>query len=611
VLESGLLADAGDHYELSGPLPPLAIPTTLHDSLMARLDRLAPVKEVAQIGAAIGREFSHALLAAVAGRPDTELQSALEQLVASELVFRRGIPPEATYSFKHALVQDAAYQSLLKSKRQQLHARIAEALEQQFPDATEAGPEVLARHLTDAGLAERAVPYWRRAGELAAGGSANLEAIAHLSQGLELIGALPNAAERIDEEFALRMAIGGPLIASKGYAAPEVERTYSRAWALCDRLGRSAELFPVLRGLWNCHLQRGELQRAHDLAQRLVVLAEEQGAPLRRALARRALGTTLFFLGRFADATRELNEGIAIDDAVAAWEDDRADLLLYTERAGVVCRLYSAWASWFLGYPDRALATIEAGFALGQRLAHDHSLAFALSFAAILYSFRREFALARGRAEAAIEIASERRLPQWLASATMCRGFALVGLGQPMAGIAQLETGMSAWHATGSRLLDSQWLDFTAEAYAQAGQFEDALTALDRAAETVVATGECHYQAELHRLRGAVLAETGEHAEAASWFQQAIDTARSQQARSLELRPASPACGPNRANAPRPATSWHRSTAGSPRASRRRTSRTPRPCSTSWREGRLPRRGRGPRLRKDRHRRGVLRWPGS
>jgi predicted ATPase len=298
VLESGLLADAGDRYELSGSLPPLAIPTTLHDSLIARLDRLGAVKEVAQIGAVIGRGFSHELVAAVADRSGADLDAALNQLVGSELVFRRGTPPEATYSFKHALVQDAAYQSLLKSKRQELHARIAHSLEQHLPEAGEIGPEVLAHHLTDAGLAERAIPYWRRAGELAAGRSANLEAIAHLTKGLELVGTLSATPERLDEELALRLAIGGPLIASEGIATPEVERTYSRASALCEQLGRSAELFPVLRGLWNCYFVRGELQRAHDLAVRLVALAEEQEAPLRHALARRALGTSLFYFGR-------------------------------------------------------------------------------------------------------------------------------------------------------------------------------------------------------------------------------------------------------------------------------------------------------------------------
>ena len=475
VLESGLLTDAGDHYELSGPLPPLAIPTTLHDSLMARLDRLAPVKEVAQIGAVIGREFSHELLAAVSPLSANQLGDALDQLVSSELVFRRGTPPEATYSFKHALVQDAAYQSLLKSKRQQLHARIAEVLEERFPDVGETEPEVLAQHLTDAGLAARAIPYWRRAGELAAGRSANVEAIAHLSKGLELIGTLPDAPEHLDEELALRLAIGGPLMATKGYAAPEVERTYSRAWALCDQLGRSAELFPVLRGLWNCYLVRGELQRAHDLAERLVALAEEQGAPLRRALARRALGTTLFFLGRFADAAAALDEGIAIDDAVAAWEDP-AHLLLYTERAGVVCRLYSAWALWFLGFPDRALETIEAGArprptarARQQpRLRPDLGRASAQLPTRVCCGATARRGGDRDRERASPAAVARGRRPYagallWSASVSRRRGS------------HNFATGLAAWNGTGAHLLDTQWLGFIAEAHLRAGQFDDAL----------------------------------------------------------------------------------------------------------------------------------------
>jgi predicted ATPase len=537
MLESGLLVDAGDRWDLSGPLPPLAIPATLHDSLMARLDRLAPVKEVAQIGAVIGREFSHALLATVSPVPEDKLGDVLDQLVASELVVRRGSPPEATYAFKHALVQDAAYQSLLRSRRQQLHARIAKALEQRFSNTVETSPEVLAQHLTEAGQAARAIPYWRRAGELAAGRSANIEAIAHLSKGLELVEALPAAPEHLDEELALRLAIGGPLLATKGYPAPEVERNYSRAWALCDQLDRSAELFPVLRGLWQCYLVRGELQRVYDLADRLAVLAEEQGAPLRRALARRARGATLVYLGRFADAMVALDEGILIDDAVAAREDS-AHRLLYTERAGVVCRLFSAWALWFLGRPDRAVQTMEAALALSQRLAHLHSLAFAHNFAALLHNLRREFTIAQGRAEAAMEIASEHRLAHLLAMATLCRGFALVGLGQRMQGVRQLRTGLAAWNETGAHLLDTQWLGFLAEAHLTAGEFDDALTALDRAAETAAATRERHYQAELYRLRGVVLAESGDAAKAASWLDQAIDSARSQEAKSLELRAA-------------------------------------------------------------------------
>jgi predicted ATPase len=514
-----------------------SIPASLHDSLMARLDRIPEVKEIAQTAACIGREFDYALLAAIADRPQPGLAATLDRLTAAELIFRRGSPPEARYTFKHALVQDAAYRSLLKSRRQQLHARIAHVLEEGLAGAGENGPEVLAQHLTDAGLAGRAIPYWRRAGELAAARSANAEAVAHLSRALEFIGTLSDGPALREEELALLMAIGGPLMATKGYGAPEVERTYSRASALCDQLGRSAELFTVLRGLWSYYNVRGELQRAHDLAERLVVLADSQGVPLRRALARRALGTALFFLGRFADATATLEEGIAIDDAVAGWEEHRSDLVLYTERASVAGRLYSAWALWFLGFPDRAVRTMEAGFALGQRLAHANSLAFALTRVALLHNLRREFATARGRAEAAIDIARQHHMAEWFAQATMCRGFALVGLGQQIEGIAQLRTGLAAWDGVGNRLLDPQWLGYAAEAYLRARQFDDALSTLDRAAEAG-ATGTCHYQAELHRLRGEILAETGEYAEAESWFHQAIDKARSQEAKSLELRAA-------------------------------------------------------------------------
>jgi predicted ATPase len=362
-----------------------------------------------------------------------------------------------------------------------------------------------------------------------------VEAIAHLSKGLELVGTLPDAPEHLAKELALRLAIGGPLIFTKGTAAPEVEQSYSRAWALCDGLGRSAELFPVLRGLWNYHLVRGHLQRADHLSARLVALAEQQGTAAPRALARRARGTTLFFLGRFADATRGLSEGIAIDDPAC---EDPAHLLLYAERGGLVCRLYSAWSLWFLGFPDQALERIEAGLALGQRLAHVHSLTFALNWAAVLHNLRREFAVARRRAEAAIEISGKHRMSEWVGHASASRGFALVGLGDQTEGITQLQTSLAALSVTGARVIDTQWLGFLAEAHLQAGQFQNALAALDRAAETSAATGECHYQAELYRLRGIVLMETGDTTGAASWLDRAIDTARSQQAKSLELRAA-------------------------------------------------------------------------
>jgi predicted ATPase len=325
-------------------------------------------------------------------------------------------------------------------------------------------------------------------------------------------------------------------MANKGFPAAEVERTYSRASALCQQMNRSAELFPALKGLWACYFERGEYQRAYDLATQLVMLADEQ-EDTRRALARRAVAASLFFLGRFADAANAANEGITIDDALATREDS-AHLLLYTDSAAVVCRLYSAWTLWYLGFPDSALQKVEAGLAIAQRLEHASSIAFALIIAADLHNLRREFELAHRRAEAAIEIAREHRMSEWLGHATSCRGYALVGLGQQAEGIAQIHSGLAAWHVTGGRLLDTQWLGSLAAAHLQAGRFADSLKMLDLAAETAAATGECHYQAELHRLRGTVLAKTGEEAEAASWLEHAIKCAHSQQAKSLELRAA-------------------------------------------------------------------------
>jgi predicted ATPase len=262
VLESGLLRDAGDHYELLGPLPPLAIPATLHDSLLARLDRLAPVKEVAQIGAALGREFSHALLAAVDDRSEAELQAALDQLVASELVFRRGTPPEATYSFKHALVQDAAYGTLLKSRRQQLHARIAQVLEGQFPETVETQPEVLAHHCTQAGFIEKAVEYWHRAGERAARRSANIEAIRHLEMALELLASLPDDRGRAERELGLLTLLSPALMVIKGTGAEEVATTLERARRAARELQSLDHIIPATLGLWLFHNSRGDFGRA-------------------------------------------------------------------------------------------------------------------------------------------------------------------------------------------------------------------------------------------------------------------------------------------------------------------------------------------------------------
>jgi predicted ATPase/class 3 adenylate cyclase len=277
VLASGVLREQEDHYELTGPLPPLAIPATLHDALMARLDRLAPIKAVAQLGATIGRTFPYDLLYAVAPFEEATLQAGLRQLVEAELLYQRGVPPQATYLFKHALIQEAAYQSLLRSIRQQYHQRIAQVLEEQFPESATTQPELLAQHYTEAGQTDKAMHYWQRAGQQALQRSAHLEAVSHLRQGLKVLKTLPETPARAQYELALQTTLGPALMAIKGYAAVEVEQAYARARELCHQAGETPQLFPTLWGLWRFYSGRGALQKAQELGEDLLALAQRLG----------------------------------------------------------------------------------------------------------------------------------------------------------------------------------------------------------------------------------------------------------------------------------------------------------------------------------------------
>jgi predicted ATPase len=313
VLESGLLREAGERYELVGPLPSVAIPSTLQDSLLARLDRLAPVKEVAQIAAVIGREFSYELLAATAQMDEPKLRAALNELVHAELAFRRGTPPNAFFSFKHALVRDAAYHSLLKSRRQQLHCRIATILLERFPDRAEAEPEVVAHHATEGGLLDHAVSYWHKAGLRATYRSANAEAIAHLSRGLDLLAQLPETSARDGREIDLEIALGIPLAAIKGHASAEALAAYVRAHELCSKLGgETAQFFPVLRGLWTGYRAQGRMHTARDLADRLVVIAQRRGDQSLLLEAHHAHWTTQFCLGEWRSVCEHTAQGLAL-----------------------------------------------------------------------------------------------------------------------------------------------------------------------------------------------------------------------------------------------------------------------------------------------------------
>jgi class 3 adenylate cyclase/tetratricopeptide (TPR) repeat protein len=312
LLESGLLREEGDHYVLTGPLASATIPATLHDALMARLDRLGVAKALAQLGAVLGREFSYAVIEVLASLDETTLQARLAQLVEAELLYQRGRPPRATYRFKHALIQDTAYASLLKSSRQQVHQQVAQVLEAQFPDTVATQPELVAQHYTEAGLTEQAISYWQQAGQQALQRSANLEAVRHLTQGLELLATLPETPARAQQDLDLQLTLGTALMATKGHAAPEVEQTYARALALCAQVGETPQLFPTLRGLCRFYITRGMLPTAWELGEQLYRLAQRVVAPAPLLEAHDALGSILFYLGEYAAARTHLEQGLAL-----------------------------------------------------------------------------------------------------------------------------------------------------------------------------------------------------------------------------------------------------------------------------------------------------------
>jgi predicted ATPase/class 3 adenylate cyclase len=536
VLESGLLRDAGERYELAGPLPPLAIPATLHDSLMARLDRLAPVKEVAQSAAVIGREFSYGLLAAVTERAETDLEAALDQLVASELVFRRGTPPDATYRFKHALVQDAAYQSLLKSSRHQLHAKIAQVLECEFPDAP---AEVLAHHFTEAGLNERAVGYWHKAGERAAERSALREAAAHLGRGLELVSGLPAVPDRARHELALLLALGPVLMATKGWAAPEVEHTYLRARDLAEELADDARLFTATWNLWHHHqIGRCDLGTARRYAEETLVLARRQSDPALLLQAHHSVWTTCRNLPDLGVCLDHAEQGRVLYDPVA----HRTHKFVYAGHdPGVCARITAAWSLWLLGFPDQALERAEEGLALADELAHSFSLLLALAYTFFLHQFRRAPRVALERAERAMAVSREQKAgPQFFAAGKVVRGWALAAQGQPVEGVEEVGEGLDELRALGAKLRQHYYLALLAEAQGLAGRVEQALDTTARALEAVDQIGDRWYEAEIHRLKGALLLAPPEpeRPEAEICFHRGLVIAREQNAKMWELRAA-------------------------------------------------------------------------
>jgi TOMM system kinase/cyclase fusion protein len=533
VLESGLLREQEDRYELTGPLPPLAIPATLSDSLMARLDRLAAVKEVAQLGATIGREFPYELLQSVSSLDEEALQASLAQLVDAELLYQRGLPPQATYLFKHSLIRDTAYESLLKSRRQQYHQQIAQALEERFPEMAQTQPEIVAHHYTTAGLGEQAIPYWLKAGQQAVQRSANVEAISHLTQGLELLKSLPDTPERVQQELVLQLSLGPALIATRGYAAPEVEATFIRARELCQQLGEVPQLFPALRGLSLFYFVRAEMQTAQELGERILSIAQDSQDPSLLIEAHVLRGMISWHLGELVPGLEHLERGFALYDP----QQHRSLALLYGQDPGVQSLNYMGCTLWALGYPDKALERISAASKLAQELAHPYTLALALYFAAFVHHSRREVSSMQELAEAVIALCTEQNFPAWLAAANIFHGWALSEQGEIEKGIAQMRQGIVAWRVAGSELALPTLCSWLAEALGKAGHTEEALAILTEGLAAVDRTGERFSEAELHRLKGELMLMQGaDETEVEACFHQAIEVARRQQVKSFELR---------------------------------------------------------------------------
>ncbi|WP_283816508.1 AAA family ATPase [Bradyrhizobium sp. AUGA SZCCT0431] len=534
VLGSGLLKETADRYVLHGPLPPLAIPGTLHDSLMARLDRLASVREIAQIGAAIGREFSYQLLDAVAPVHDKALEDALDQLSKADLIFPRGVLPEATYIFKHALVQDAAYRSLLRSTRRQLHGRIAQAITELTPQIVETQPELLAHHYAQAGLIDDAIAYGLRAGRRSAARSANEEAITHYTKALELLATKSEGAERDRLELELLIALGVPTIAARGYMAADIEVIYGRARQLCDRVPDTLHLFTVLRGLWNAAFLRQPLLKAQELSSEVMTLANAEGDDTRRALAHRAQGCSFFFRGEFGPGWESFRRAIDL------WDVDRArtEILVYGEDPSVLCRAYGSWLQWCLGYPDKSGVLICKALADAERLSNPFIYAFALGLASLLHILRNEFSRAIEYADASSAISTEHGFPQWAANAMIMRGRARAALGVVEDGIAEMEEGWAGWQALGGKLITTHVTVALAEACMGAGRMAAGLNWIKVAAEHARTFHERFLEAEIHRAHGELLLARGATGDAEACLRRSMKIAQHQKAKSLELRTA-------------------------------------------------------------------------
>jgi len=524
------------------PSPALAVPATLQASLMARLDRLGPAKEVAQIGAAIGRQFSHDQLAAVMRKPEPELESTLERLIAAGLLFRQGVPPHATYLFKHALVQDAAYGTLLREPRRALHARIAETLESQFAEIAESQPELLARHCTNAGLIEKAARLWGKAGQRSLARSALVEAAAQLTRALAQIAALPATKALRREEIKQQIGLTNALMHTKGYAAPETKASLDRARSLIERaeaMGEPAEdpllLFSVLYGFWGANFIAFDGAAVRELAAQFLVLAGKQGATVQLMIGHRLMGTSLLFTGDIAQGRTHCDAAIALYDPVA--HRPLATSFGQDVRVSILC--YRSWALWVLGYPDAALADTGQVLKDAREIDHAPTLMYALQFAPFINMSCGNYAVASALADELVALADEKGALLWKAFGMMNQGCLFTLADRASDAVGKMTSGITAFRATGAKVWLPSNLSFLAKAYADAGQLGDAWRCIGEAVKAVETTKEKWFEAEIHRMAGEIaLSGEPDATKAEAYFARALAIAHGQQAKSWELRAA-------------------------------------------------------------------------
>jgi predicted ATPase len=525
------------------PSSSVAVPASLHASLMARLDRLGPAKEVAQIGAVIGREFSHSLLAAVAGKPEEDLQSALDRLMAAGLLFRQGVPPHAAYLFKHALVQDAAYGTLLRDPRHALHARVAETLETQFGEIAESQPELLARHCTEAGLIEKAAGLWGKAGQRSLARSALIEAAEQLTRALTQIAALPATPALRREEIKFQVALLNSLFHVKGFAAPETNAAAKRARLLIEQaeaLGEPPEdpllLYSVLNGFYVQKFIAFNGDDACALATQFLTLAEQQRATAPVMIGHRLLGASLLVAGDFAGGLANIDRAIALCDPAA----HRPLATRFGQDIGVTALSWRSLALWMLGYPATALAEAAAAINAARETGHAPTLMFALGCPAATQICGRDYAAANAQIDQCVALAEEKGVPFWKAFSTAHRGGILALTGEASDAVQTINSAITGYRSTGATLFTTSFLSYLALACADLGKFDDARRYIGEAMAAIETTKERWFEAEVNRIAGEIALKSPQPdaTKAEEYFERALAVARKQQARSWELRAA-------------------------------------------------------------------------